>query len=213
MIAIIPFGLIVGITAAKVGFGPVLGIGASAIVFAGASQLAAMALYADQAAIIVAVATALVINARFVMYSAALRTHLQHAPAPARIALSYLMTDQAFALSIVDFPPQPPDEVRPNRHWFYVGVAFPLFVDWMITTAIGYAAGAAVPDSWGLEFAVVLVFLALIFPAVTDRPSVVAALAAGVTAVAASSLPYRLGLPVAAVVGIAAGVIAERRLA
>jgi len=213
MIAVIPFGLIVGITAEKVDFGPVLGISSSAIIFAGASQLATMALFADGAAIVVVVATALIINARFVMYSASLLPHLQHLSRPKRLALSYLMTDQAYALSVVDFPVEPPHEVRPNRHWFYIGVAVPLFFLWMITTAIGYAAGASVPDSWSLEFAVVLVFLALIFPTVTDRPTVVAALAAGVTALVASPLPFQLGLPVAAVVGIAAGVTAERRKA
>ncbi len=208
-VAIVPFGLIVGITAEQVGFGPVLGVGSSAIIFAGASQLAAMTLLGEGAAIGVSVATALVINVRFVMYSASLRRHFAHIARWQRLAFSYLLTDQAYAVAITDYPNDPPPAVRPHRHWFYFGVGSPLWLDWMVTTTVGYLVGAAVPESWSLEFAVVLVFVALIFPAVTDRATGIAAVVGGVAALLANPLPLELGLPVGAVAGITAGVITE----
>ena len=65
------------------------------------------------------------------------------------------------------------------------------------------------PESWGFDFAFPLSFIALMFAALKDRPTVVAALVGGIIAVLAKGLPYNLGLVVAALLGIASGVLAE----
>lgn len=210
VLGIIPFGLVVGVTATESGLPPGLGVAISAIVFAGASQLATVQLLDAAAAVPVIVLTALVINLRFVMYSAALEPHVRGIRRLVRLSMAYLLTDQAFAISLVSWS-QRPD--RPHHQWFYFGVALPLFAMWMITTVIGVYAGALVPESWGLGFAVALVFMALVFPAVTDRASAAAAVAAGVAALLADPLPLNLGLPIAALAGIATGMIAEGRAA
>ncbi len=71
--------------------------------------------------------------------------------------------------------------------------------------------GAGVPASWQLDFAVPLTFIALAIPTLKDRPTLVAAGVAGVVAVAGMGLPYNLGLPLAALVGIAVGLWIEGR--
>ncbi len=67
------------------------------------------------------------------------------------------------------------------------------------------------PASWGLDFTLALTFIALAVPAINDRPSLLAALSAGITALLARGLPYKLGLIAAACVGIAAGLWSEER--
>ena len=78
---------------------------------------------------------------------------------------------------------------------------------------LGALAGALIPESWSLDFAIPLVFMVLIIPALDRKPGIAAAIVGGVVAVTARDVPYRLGLIIAALAGIAAGVIAERRYA
>src|SRR5690606_22849210 len=88
---------------------------------------------------------------------------------------------------------------------FYAGAAVALWVTWQVGTVAGTLVGASVPAELSLDFAVALVFLALVVPALDGRP----ALAAAVTSVAVylltAGLPYGLGLLPAAAAGIAAG--------
>jgi predicted branched-subunit amino acid permease len=74
---------------------------------------------------------------------------------------------------------------------------------------LGVVAGAAVPASWSLDFAVVLSFIALLVPAVRTRADLAAAIVAGAAALAVAGLPYRLSLVVASIAGIAAGMAIE----
>ena len=79
----------------------------------------------------------------------------------------------------------------------------------MVSTVVGVFVGAQVPEGWSLEFAIPLIFMVLIIPAVTDRASAAAALSAGVTVILADPLPFNLALIVAAFVGIGTGVLVE----
>ena len=76
---------------------------------------------------------------------------------------------------------------------------------------MGVFLGAAIPEEWPLDFALPLTFIAMVVPVLKNRPMVAAALSAGVTALLAYSLPYRLGLILAALVGIVVGTILEER--
>ena len=74
---------------------------------------------------------------------------------------------------------------------------------------MGIALGTQTPPGWALDFTVALTFIALVVPALTDRPSMAAALSAGVVAVLAAGWPYRLGLVAAAIGGILVGLAVE----
>ena len=65
--------------------------------------------------------------------------------------------------------------------------------------------------SWGLDFTLALTFIAMVIPVLRDKPSVAAALSAGITAVIANPLPYKMGLMLAALTGIAVGLMIEGR--
>ena len=209
LIGVIPFGLIFGVTAAGSAIGGGLGYATSIIIFAGAAQLATVQLLTAGSAAAVVIATALVINARHLMYSAALAPHFREFPAGWRLALSYIMTDQAFAVSITRYDTE--SDVDYKR-WFFFGGAISLWITWQVTTGLGVILGASVPASWSLDFAIPLVFLALLVPAVNTRPNLVAAVVGGLVAVLANGVSYNLGLIIGALSGIAAGVVAERSL-
>ena len=205
MLGVAPFALVAGIAAVDAGLGLAEAVGMSVIVFAGASQLAALELLGENAPLAVVVGTAAVINLRMLMYSASIAPHFADYGRRLRAGLAYLLTDQAYALSVAEF-----DENPDRSRWrYYLGAAASLWIVWQIGTVVGVVLGAGVPDAWGLTFAVPLVFLALLVPAMKDRPTTVAGVAGGAVAVVAAGLPLNLGLLVGALSGIAAGLVTE----
>jgi predicted branched-subunit amino acid permease len=206
LVGTIPFGFVCGVATVAAGMTALQGIALSVLSFSGIAQLIAAQLIAAGSPVIVTVAAAFVVSLRFLMYSAALAPHLAHLPLRWRLALSYVMTDQSFATGVRHF--EAPGD-RSQRHWHFAGSAATLYVTWQSAVILGAIAGAAVPASWSLDFAVVLSFIALLVPAVRTRADLAAAIVAGAVALAAAGLPYRLALVVASVAGIAAGMGVE----
>ncbi|MGZ5097265.1 MAG: AzlC family ABC transporter permease [Usitatibacter sp.] len=208
LIGTIPFGFVAGVAAVAAGMTPAQGIALSVLSFSGIAQLVTSQLIAAQSPIIVTVAAAFVLSLRFMMYSAALSPHLAHLDRRWRVLLSYLMTDQSFATSVRHF--SEPGAPR-FRHWHFLGSALTLYATWQAAVILGVVAGASVPASWSLDFAVVLSFIALLVPAVRTRADLAAAIVAGGVALVGAGLPYRLSLVIASVAGIAAGMAIEWR--
>jgi len=207
LLGVFPFGLITGVAMVAGGIAPLEAILMSMVVFAGASQLAATQLLGSAAPVAVILLTAFFINLRFVMYSAAVRQYLFDQPFRWRLLLGYLLTDNSYALAAARYTQRPNE---PAKEWYFLGCSLPIWLAWQVATIIGVVAGAAVPQAWRLEFAAPLAFIALSVPLLRDRAMVAAALAAGVTVVLAYPLPMRLALPLAALAGIAAGLLVER---
>ena len=208
LLGVFPFGLVTGVAMAAGGIPPLEAILMSFIVFAGASQLAATQLLGTAAPVAVILLTAFFINLRFVMYSASMRTHLAGLALRWRLGLGYILSDNAYAICITRYTQHPGEA---HRHWYCLGAALPIWFTWQVATILGVIAGASVPHAWKLDFAAPLAFVAMSVPLLRDRAMVAAALAAGATVVLAGSLPMRLGLVLAAVAGISAGLLVERR--
>jgi predicted branched-subunit amino acid permease len=206
LVGVAPFGLVVGVAAVEAGLGMPEAVGFSVLLFAGASQLAALDLLGRGAPAVVAIVTALVINLRFLMYAASLAPHLADVPLRRRLPAAYLLTDQAFAVSIVRFAADP--SYLP-RLAFYLGAALGLWVTWQVATVAGVLVGAGLAEALPLDFAVPLVFLALLIPTVVDRPALLAAVVGAGTAVALAPLPANLGMLTGATAGIVAGTAAD----
>lgn len=208
LVGMVPFAAVTGLAVADAGYRLIEALGLSVIVFAGASQLAAVELLAGGAPAWVAVLTVLVINLRMAMYSASLASFMTREPLGRRVLASYLLTDQAYALSVARFR----STARPavQRWWYYIGAAAALWITWQSGTVIGFVVGGVVPDTIPLSFAVPMAFLALLAPAVSDRPTLGAAIVAGAVAVAGAELPANLGMPLAAASGVVVGTVLAR---
>lgn len=204
LLGVAPFGMITGASAVAVGIPAPEAIWMSLVVFAGASQLAAMALMERDAGWWAMLATVALVNARLVMYSAALAPWVAHLRRRTRMAMAYVMTDQAFAYAVLAFGKNGP--TFPRRD-YYVGVAVTTWTVWTGGYAVGVFVGARVPPAWNLDFAIPLTFMALISGLVKTRPAWTAALVGGGSAIALADLPYNLGLLTAAVAGVVAGTI------
>lgn len=208
LLGVIPFGLITGAVSVSAGI-PVWGASVmSLVVFAGASQLAAIQLMADHASLWVVVATGLVINARYLMYSASIAPHFNGSSLTKKSVLAYILTDQAYAVSIARFNENDGETV--HKPSYYFGTALVMWAGFNASTIAGAMLGAFIPAGWNLDFAIPLTFIALIIPTVADRPALMAALVSGAVALLANGLPYNLGLMAAAASGILVGYRAER---
>lgn len=210
LLGVAPFGLIAGISVIEAGHDPLDAALFSLLTYAGASQLASLELLKEGTPMLVAALTGLIINMRYLMYSASLAPHFTGRPLPLKAAIAYILSDQSYALSISRYR-NDPHMPRRAKLGFYAGAAFGVWAMWQLGTIAGALLGKAVPPELGLEFAVPLTFLALLFQVLADRGLVVAALVGGSLSVALSWMPANTGFLVAALFGIAAGYFARPR--
>jgi predicted branched-subunit amino acid permease len=239
----VPFGIIAGVATVAVGVDPGQAVAFAGLLFAGAAQVAAVELLDQHAPVAVVVLTALVVNLRYLMYSASLATHFEDLSTRWKLVVAYFLLDVTYALSIARFDgqakPGPDADSKPDSatdsdpdpdvdsnpdsesesglgldptgdgRWYYLGTALPLWATWVGASIVGITFGARVPQSWQLDFAIPLLFMGLLFPALDGTPSYVAGGVAGVLAIAGFGLPFDAGILVAAIGGIAAGVVAD----
>ena len=205
LLGVVPFGLIFGALAVAAGIPALEAQACSVFVFAGSAQFVAIGLVAGQTPALLIVATILVVNLRHMLYSASLGPHVQHLSMRWKVPLAWLLTDEAFAMAALRYRREP----RQNAHWYFLGTGLTLWASWQLSTLAGIALGPRVPESWSLDFALPLTFLAILMPQVRDRPSQAAAIVAGVCAVALAGLPLKLGLMISILIGVAAGAALE----
>ncbi|AWY39620.1 branched-chain amino acid ABC transporter permease [Pseudomonas putida] len=203
---VIPFGLIAGVTAVGMGMSPTTAMGMTLIFYSGSAQIAVLQMLQTGALPVTIVLTALVINLRFLMYSASLAPHLHHLPRRKTWLLSYLLADQVFALFSLRtasgglgrfaFP-------------YYMGAAVTMWVAWNLAVLAGVFLGARIPESWSLSFTIPLSFLALLIPGIRNVATLSAAVVGGALAVLAVDLPYNLGMLTASLGGVITGLLVE----
>lgn len=208
LLGVAPFGMAYGAYAVTRGLSATLTQMMSAIIFGGASQFVAVRLIVGSTPAAIIVATVLLVNSRHALYGASLAPHTQRLPRRWRAILAYLLTDEAYAVAITRY--RRGHESDPHAHWFFLGAAVTLWLAWQISTMVGIAVGTAVPDSWSLDFALPLTFLALLMPALRDRPMSAAAAVAALVAVFGFNWPYGAGLLAAATAGMMTGMALER---
>ncbi|MGI9606943.1 MAG: AzlC family ABC transporter permease [Acidimicrobiales bacterium] len=202
----IPFGLVLGLAVSEGGLDRLAGWSSGWLMLAGAAQLAAIDLLVDGASAGVILATVALVNSRHAMYSAALRPKFADAPRWFRLAAPYVLIDQVFAVAnaLEDVPLR-------TRMWHMLGAGGVIWTLWQVAVGVGVLAGAAIPDSWSLDFTVPLMFGGLMLLSISDRPGVASALIGGVVAIVARDLPQGSGLLLAIVAGMAVGGILSER--
>lgn len=206
-VGIVPFGLVAGAAVTSAGFGLREALGMSLLVNAGASQLAAIALFGQGAPLLVAILTALVVNARFFIYGASIAPVLAPKAGRLRPFLGHMLVDQSYAATMTIGHGRAGIDVVA----YYAGTWLLLASVWQVTNVAGALAGTVVPASWSLDFAVPLVFLGMLVAAVRDRGDVEAAVVTGVAAaILAPALPLQTGLLASILLGIVWTVVRSR---
>ncbi|GJQ34290.1 MAG: AzlC family ABC transporter permease [Anaerolineales bacterium] len=208
LIGVFPFGMIYGALAVNSGLSTTAAQMMSSIVFAGSAQFVTAQLVSEGAPAFVMILTIAVVNLRHMLYSASLAPYLKDLSLKWKVLLSYLLTDEAYAPSILYYEKE---GLAKYKYWFLFGAGISLWLNWQISTAIGVFLGASIPDDLSLDFALPLTFIAMIVPVMKKQPVIAAAVSAGLTALLAYSLPYKLGLILAALVGILVGMLLEQR--
>ena len=178
----------------------------SSIIFAGSAQFISAQLIAQGVPAVVLVGTVFIVNLRHALYSASIAPYTRHLSRGWKAVLAYFLTDEAYVVAIAHYNVDTPLE---RKHWYFLGAGVTLWTGWQLATAAGIFLGAQVPATWSLDFALALTFIALVVPALKDRPAVVAALTAGIIALTVYELPFKLWLIAAAFGGILAGLISE----
>jgi 4-azaleucine resistance transporter AzlC len=209
LIGVFPFGMIYGALALNAGLSALASQMMSSIVFAGSAQFVTAQLVQDAAPGFVIILTIAVVNLRHMLYSASLAPYLKPLSTKWKILLSYLLTDEAYAPTALHYEEK---GITPVSHWFLFGAGISLWTIWQVSTALGIFLGARIPEELPLDFALPLTFIAMVVPILKKRPMIAAALSAGMTALLAYSLPFKLGLILAALVGIVVGTVLERML-
>ena len=211
LIVIVPFGLLFGIVAAEAGWGLAETMAMTVMVIAGASQFTALQLMSENAPLLIVIGTALAVNLRMAMYSAAMSQQVGALPFWKRSLIAYTLTDQTFGVAINRFNREP-WQTPAWKVAYYFGVSLPVCGPWYAATWLGAVAGGAIPEGLALDFAVPITFLALVAPGLRSLPHLAAAVVSVVVSLALAWLPYNLWLLVAALLAMATGAFVEQRM-
>lgn len=248
----VPLGMLFGATAVGVGIDPVQATAMSLFAFAATAQIAAVELLQGGTALPVVLATVLVINLRYVVFSASLAPKVDHLSRRWRSVVAFPLFDVTYALAAARFDaedetaaadgrdeaaadgagdaagsPSPGERGSANeavastatggtqaggghRGWYCLGTGLPLVATFVASTLAGALAGRTFGAGLHLDFAIPLIFLALLVPALDGRASVLGATVAAAVAVGASGIPFNAGLLVGILAGTAAGAFADR---
>ncbi|WP_028102056.1 AzlC family ABC transporter permease [Pseudoduganella violaceinigra] len=203
------WGLVVGVAMVKSGLTVMQALGMTLVVFAGSAQLASLPLIAAAAPVWVIFLTAVVVNLRFVIFSALMAPHFAKLPLVRRFLLGYGSGDLTTALFLQRFPSETPEVGKVS---YLRGLVYPNWLAWQAGSIAGIFLGSAVPAEWGLGFAGTLAIVCITVPMVATRPALAGALVAGVTAVLAHALPYKLGLLAAVIIGMFTAMLVEGQI-
>lgn len=204
--SIIPFAMTIGAAIAASRVDNVVGFLGAPMIIGGTSQLAAITLLDAGAAAVGVVVTALAINLRVAVYSAVLAPKFTAQPRWFRWTGAAMIVDQTFA--VVDARIEEGRDPAWIRR-YYAANAIGLALVFILFVGLGVLVGPAVPVSWELAFAGIVMFFALLVPSVTSRSTWVAAVVATAVAIALVELPNGFGLVLAGLAGAASGALVK----
>nr|HPQ97655.1 AzlC family ABC transporter permease [Thiolinea sp.] len=169
-----------------------------------------LGLMAAGAPVWVIISTTLIVNLRHLLYAADFIKYVRHLPMGWRALLAFGLIDEVYAAVRPHYESGRLD--AESGKWAYFGAIASFYLMWNTCTLIGIVAGEMIPDmsSWGLEFAMVATFIGIITPYLRRLPYWSAFLTAGTLALVLHGLPNNLGMLLAALAGVGAGVLSER---
>jgi len=196
MVPVVPFGIIFGVIGMELGLSAPMTFGMSVIIFGGASQIVLLQLFSGGASSLVAITSVGAVNSRHLLYGAVFSEYLSHLKLIWKIILSYVLIDQAFAVSNTYFKKNKENEFK---HYHLLGAGFTCWIVWQISTILGIVLGSVIPEELGLSFAISLTFLALLINDFRKLKNVIVMLVSGIVAtIGYNTIPFQAYIIVAA---------------
>ena len=181
MVSAAGFGLVYGLSARAAGFSPLEASAMSLIVFAGASQFVAVGYVLGGFPWLAIVVLTAFLNARHLLYAAALAPYLADESRPVKALMAHVLTDEAFALAIAHFRRIGRADVR----GYWMGAILSTFIPWNLATIVGVTIGGSIPEptQFGLDVIFPAAMGGLAVGLITGRRELVAAIAGAVIGV------------------------------
>lgn len=209
--AVLAWGVVSGMAMVKSGMSIFQSLGMSLLVYAGSAQFAVLPLLATGVPLLVVFFTAMIVNLRFVIFSAAVAPHFEHLPWYRRVWYGFFNGDISMAFFPQRFPPstfgQPAGKIG-----YFAAICYPGWVAWQLGATIGILLASQIPESWNIGFAGTLALIAIMIPMTSSLPALAGVVVSGTVAVLALALPYRLGLLLAMVLGMSAAMLVDKLL-
>ena len=206
MFGLLPLGTAVGVALHDAGIAPVPGLATSLLLYGGTGNLAALTLVSAGAGPVAVLLAAVVVNARLLVYGAALEQRFRDQPRWFRWLGPQLIVDQSFAAATArdDLT----DPARFRRYWLTAGAL--ITTSWCVAIAAGVVMGPVLPPGTPLDIAAPATLVALLAPRLTNSAGASAGAAAALVAALTAGLPHHAGLFPAVLAGLVAGTQADR---
>lgn len=178
----------------------------STIVFAGAAQFAAVGYVAGGLPWPGVILLTALLNARHLLYSAALAPWLREVPRSRRVVMAHVLTDEAFALTIGHFRRLG----RTDERGYWIAAIVATFIPWNLATLAGVLVGGSIPDPnrFGVDIIFPAAMIGLAVGLITGRRELVAAIVgAGVGVVVALVVSPSVGIVAGGVLGPFVGLL------
>ncbi|MBC6556661.1 AzlC family ABC transporter permease [Citrobacter braakii] len=208
-----PFSFIVGALSVSAGMSVWQSTTWSCIVIAGSAQMLALNMIKTGASLGIIIFTTLIINLRHVLYSASLSEKVHDASFFRKGFMSYALTDEVYASTVKEM-----DTSKSDKYIFYFTAMLTFWGFWVLADFLGAVTGSSFPDiqRYGLDFAMVAAFIAIVVPQIKSQACTIAAVVASISGVLLVVLPWSLGIVVSSLLGVLAGLcmdLAEERKA
>ncbi len=207
-LGLVPWAIATGIAMRASGLSVGESVAMNVLVFAATAQLGTLPLLVSEAPVWLILATAAILNLRFVIYSAAMAPAFHDQPWARRALGSYLLVDVVF---LVQGPGLLQEQDAQRRWGRFLGAGLWCWGTWQIASLVGIVGASWVPAHWSLGFMGTIALLVLLVPMCRERVMLVTAVAAGASALLLRDLPLRTGVIAAVIVGLVAGYLFERR--
>lgn len=203
----IPWALVTGIAMRSSGLSITESMGMNIIVYGGTAQLGTLPLIAHGAPVWLISLTALILNLRFLIFSATLAPAFKGIGRKHRWLSGYVLGDGVVAACASRLLTE---QNTAWRYGYYLGPSLWAWASWQLATLIGVLLAGSIPHNWSLGFMATIALLVLLIPMCRERSMLVSALVGGGMAVALRGLPLRMGLFCGILIGMAAGYLAEQ---
>ena len=206
-LGVFPFGIVYGVMAIEGGLNFLQSFLLSSIIFGGASQIVFIQLISSFTPAGIIISSVGAINSRHFLYCMSIMPYLRELSLTWRVVLAYLLTDEAYAISIKKFTNDPNNSLL---HYHLLGTGITLFITWQISTLTGILLGKHLPEFIDLQFIIPLTFIAIVMPMISSISILMAALSSGFSALIFNNLDLNLWIILSALIGLIVGIATSR---